>query len=232
MTSVACHAEALWTTTDFSAEYSFDISYDGSTPLYAQATTAGSVARAPLTPLQPERASVAVVGAPQQPSVGNTHGHRLALDWEAMPSLRFKSITSYRKLDQSQYDNGSGIASALSASGVFTGVGFGRYSLAHYKQDQFSTELQAIGDFPRVKFVGGALYYQESVEDSAQAFNTLSITNAAGTTYSVLSVDPATARIDRAARVKVDSVGVFGGDLHAPDRQRHAPPHGWCTLHT
>lgn len=217
------HAEALWKpVTDFSADYSFDLSHDGSTPLYAQATSAGTLARAPITPLQPERAAVAVVGAPQQMSVGKTHGHRLTLEWTATPDLTLKSITAYRKLDQTQFDNGSGIASALttataaaSATG-FNGVGFGRYSLAMFKQNQFSTELQAIGELPRLKFVAGALYYREHVEDNAQAYNTLTITNAAGTAVSALTLDPATQRIDRASRITTKSIGLFGQMTYTP----------------
>ena len=204
------HAEALWKPVDgFSANYAFDTSYDGSTPLYAQATSLGSLPRAPITPIQPQRASTAVVGAVQQLSVGKTHGHRLTFDWQVTPEILLKSINSYRKLDQTQYDNGSGIASALSATGNFAGVGFGRYSLAMFKQDQKSSELQAIGDFDRVKFVAGALYYREHVEDNAQAFNTLTVNDAAGTTYSVLTIDPATQRVDRASRVTTESLGAF-----------------------
>ncbi|MDE2596575.1 MAG: TonB-dependent receptor [Sphingomonadales bacterium] len=219
------HAQALWQPAEsFSADYSFDISYDGSTPLYAQATSAGSLLRAPITPLQPERADTTVVGAPQQLSVGKTHGHRLTLDWQASPTLQIKSITSYRKLNQSQFDNGSGIASAIGASANFTNVGFGRYSLAMFRQHQFSTELQAIGDLPRVKFVGGLLYYREKVEDNAQAFNTLTVSNAAGTAYSVLTIDPATQRIDRASRVTTDSLGAFG-------QMTWTPPVGDDILH-
>ena len=63
------HAEAVWKPADdFSAEYSFDIARDGSTPLYAQAVSLGStgtLVRAPLTPLQPRRASVTSVGTQQ-----------------------------------------------------------------------------------------------------------------------------------------------------------------------
>lgn len=217
------HAEALWKPAPgFSAEYSFDTSYDGSTPLYAQASSAGSLVRAPLTPLQPERASVTSVGAPQQLSEGRTHGHRLTLELEASPQFQIKSITSYRKLDQSQFDNGSGIASALTTATAaastngFTGVTFGRYSLAQFDQDQFSTELQVIGDLPRLKFVGGALYYREHVEDNAQAISTLAITNAAGTAYSVLNFNPATAAIDRASRITTESLGLFGQATYTP----------------
>lgn len=211
------HAEALWQPVEgFSADYSFDIARDASTPLLAQATSAGSLFRAPLTPIQANRAEVAPVGAPQDWSIGDTRGHRLTLSWDASPALTLKSITSYRTLNQSQYDNGSGIASAVNSTANFTGLGFGRYSLAQFTQDQFSTELQVIGDLPRVKFVGGLLYYREKVEDNAQAYNTLTITNAAGTAYSVLTINPATQRIDRASHVTTKSLGVFGQATYTP----------------
>lgn len=220
------HAEALWKpSSEFSAEYSFDLSRDGSTPLYAQAVSLGSsgtLVRAPITPLQPERASAASVGAPQQQSVGKTHGHRLTLDWQASPAITVKSITAYRKLDQSQFDNGSGIASAFTtvagaaSPNGFNGVTFGRYSLAQFDQDQFSSEVQLIGDLPRLEFVAGALYYRENVEDNAQAVSTLGITNAAGTGYAVLPVNLATAAIDRASKIRTESVGIFGQATYTP----------------
>ncbi|MEO0063236.1 MAG: hypothetical protein RLZZ08_1796, partial [Pseudomonadota bacterium] len=211
------HAEALWRpTTDFSADYSFDLSHDGSTPLFAQAVSTGSLFRAPLTPVQATRAEASPVGAPQQMSVGETQGHRLTLDWAVLPDLSIKSITAYRELTQDQFDNGSGIASAVNATGVFTNLGFGRYSLALFDQDQFSTELQAVGELPQLKFVAGALYYQEHVSDNAQAYNTLTITNAAGTAYTALTIDPATQRIDRASRITTDSIGVFGQATYTP----------------
>lgn len=217
------NAQVLWTPGGgFSASYGFDISYDATTPLFAQAVSAGSLARAPITQLQPGRARETFVGAPQQFSVGKTHGHRLTLEYQASPEILLKSINAYRKLSQSQFDNGSAIASALTTPAAaastngFNGIGFARYSLANYEQDQVSVELQAIGDFERVKFVAGAMYYRENVEDNARAFNTVTIANAAGTAVNVLSLDPLAQRIDRAARVKSESVGVFGQATWTP----------------
>ncbi|MBW8755138.1 MAG: TonB-dependent receptor [Sphingomonadales bacterium] len=206
------HAEALWKPVEgFSADYSFDISYDASTSNYAQLTAGGLPAlRAPLIAIQPTRASVATVGVPEQPSVGKTHGHRLNLEWQAMPELTFKSITSYRELTQSQYDNGSAVLSAFTPNGKFA-----RYSLAQFRQNQFSQELQAIGETDRVKFAAGALYYQERVEDNAQAFNTMQF-NATGTTATVLGLDPATQPIDRASHVTTTSVGAYGQATYTP----------------
>lgn len=157
------HAEALWKpTSNFSADYSFDISYDASTSNYAQLTETGLLPLAPALHIQPERASSAIIGVPEQPSVGKTHGHRLNLEWEASRNLTLKSITSYRELRQSQYDNGSMFLSVYAPNGKFS-----RYSLAQFRQNQVSEEVQAIGQTSRLKYVFGALFYQEKVEDCA-----------------------------------------------------------------
>jgi len=206
------HAEVLWApSSTFSADYSFDISYDASTPLYVQSITAGSYGRAPLQVLQPERASEAVIGTPQQPSIGKTHGHRLTLDWNPSTELEVKSITSYRELTQSQFDNGSVNLSVFAPNGNFA-----RYSLAHFDQDQFSQEIQLVGELPRLKFMAGALYFHERVEDNAQSPNTLTW-NADGTGYSIISIPDYTAvTIDRASHVRTDSYGAFGQATYTP----------------
>ena len=211
------HAEALWKPfVGFSADYSFDVSYDASTPLYLQLLAPGSLKTAAAATVQASRATVANVGVPEQPSVGKTHGHRLTLDYQALDHLELKSITSYRQLNQSQYDNGSASTTMINATGNFTGFNFSRYSLAMFDQDQFSQEFQAIGELPRVQYVAGALYYQENVTDNAQAFATNQFTNAAGSAYTILSPDYAAQRIDRASRVKTTSVGVFGQATYTP----------------
>ncbi|PVE49678.1 TonB-dependent receptor, partial [Arthrobacter sp. TPD3018] len=206
------HGEALWKpVTGFSADYAFDTSYDASTPLYLQSITAGTLPRAPAQPLQPTRARTATVGVPQQPSIGKTHGHRLTLDWQAMPGLELKSITAYRAMTQSQFDNGSANTSVYAPNGAFS-----RYSLAYFKQHQFSEEVQAIGETAQLHYLAGALYYREKVEDNAQAFNTMRW-NADGTAASVIPLVIADQRIDRASHVTTESVGVFGQATWTPD---------------
>ncbi|MET0369948.1 MAG: TonB-dependent receptor, partial [Sphingobium sp.] len=210
------HVEALWKPSpDFSADYSFDISKDESTSQYLNLLAPGSNQLAAAASVQPDRVRTANVGVPQQPSVGKVHGHRLTLEWQAAPSILLKSITSYRKLSQSQFDNGSAANSmsttpAVLAAKGFTDFAFARNSLAMFKQNQWSQEVQAIGDVDRVKFVVGALYYRENVSDNAQAFNTNKFTNAAGSAYVATYVDPATAPIDRASHVTTKSIGAFG----------------------
>ncbi|KAJ8139135.1 hypothetical protein OY671_007652, partial [Metschnikowia pulcherrima] len=136
---------------------------------------------------QPDRASTAVVGAPQQASVGKAEGGRSGSEYIATPNSTFRSITSYREMTQSQFDNGSVATSMQRPTSVtsFQNFAFGRYSSAPFRQNQFSQELQVIGEVPRSKYQAGGLYYQERVEDSAQAPNTSMFTNAAGTAYTI-----------------------------------------------
>ena len=212
------HIAALWRPVQgFSALYSFDISRDRATPLYFQLLAAGSNSQAVLGTIQPRRATVANVGVPQPLNEGRVHGHSLTLEYEARPNLTLKSITAYRELTQGQFDNGSAATSMSNASGDFTGVSFARASLAQFRQKQASLEFQIIGEGPRVKYVLGALWYQEKVEDNAQAYFTAKFANAAGSAYTALIVDPASQAIDRASHVTATSIGAFGQATWTPD---------------
>ncbi|WP_343612342.1 TonB-dependent receptor [Novosphingobium sp.] len=215
------HAETLWRAApNFTADYAFDISYDASTPLYLQLTTpptATSVKLATLGTIQPVRADTANVGVPQQLSIGKTWGHRLTLDWEIAPKITVKSISSYRDLNQSQYDNGSAATTmVIGTASNFTNANFSRYSLAQFRQNQVSQELQLIGEVPHLKFVAGALFYQEKVQDNAQAFYTNQFTDAAGSAYIIKTYDMNTVSIDRASHVTSSSVGAFGQATYTP----------------
>ncbi len=233
-------AEVLWKpSTDFTASYAFDIAYDATSTLYQQqisrgaGLTAAEAGTAPVLPnavaalyqLQPRRASVAAFGSPQQASIGKTDGVRLGLSWKATPSLELRSITAYRNLRQTQYDNGSvatsvqQVATVANPTPSFLNFAFGRYSLAPFRQNQFSQEIQAIGEVGDLKYQFGALYYQENVEDSAQAPNTLQFLDAAGSTFGLCNtVTTASCRpvIQRASRVKTTSIGAYGQATYSP----------------
>ena len=228
--------ETLWKPLDnFRVDFAFDTSYDATSTLYQQllspgtglpaTATAGAIlpnVLAGLNPLQPRRASTAVVGVPQQASIGKTDGLRLGIDWEVTPKITLKSITAYRRLNQTQYDNGSASPTLQLAptgnppTANFTNFQFGRYSLAPTRQNQFSQELQAIGDIARIKFVVGALYYLENVQDSAQAFNTNNFTDAAGTISVLRQIDYNTQVVQRASHVTTTSIGVYGQGIYTP----------------
>jgi iron complex outermembrane receptor protein len=205
------HVEILWKPeSGVSADYAFDTSHDASTPLYLQSITAGTLARAPALPLQPDRVRTASIGVPQQDSIGDTHGHRLTLGLDLAPGLQLKSITAYRELDQSQYDNGGQNTSTYKPNGAFS-----RYSLAMFAQNQFSQEIQLIGDTARLKYVAGAMAYREHTTDNAQAFNTM-VWNANGTAATVATYNIATVPYDRASRITTRSIGAFGQATWTP----------------
>jgi iron complex outermembrane receptor protein len=206
------HLAALWEPSDrFNALLQFDISREATTPDYLQLLAPGSLPRAPIIAIQPDRATEAVVGSPLQDSIGRTHGVSLHLDWKFGDTLTAKSISAYRKLDQSQFDNGAVVQSVFAPNG-----NFGRYSQANFRQNQFSQELQILGNLPRLSFVGGLFYYHESVDDDAFTTNTLRF-NADGTSYTVLP-PPITSptSFDRVSSTKTDSVAVFGQATYTP----------------
>jgi iron complex outermembrane receptor protein len=228
--------EALWKPApNFSVDLAFDTSYDATSTLYQQLLAFGAGAPATanfpaivpnvfagIGPLQPTRARTAVVGVPQQASVGKVRGGRLGLDWDVANNLELRSITAYRELTQTQFDNGS-VTPALSLprtaanpTASFVGFQFGRYSIAPTRQNQFSQELQVIGDLPRLKYQFGALYYQERVQDAAQAFNTNQFTDAAGTVSVLRQVSLATQVIQRASHAVTTSIGAFGQATYNP----------------
>jgi iron complex outermembrane receptor protein len=142
------HIEALWRpASNFSADLSYDNSHDETSTLYMQqvsagtglpASSSGSAAvpaniTAAMFKLEPHRSSVAAVGVPQQPSVGQADGWRLGLEWQVAQHLSLRSITAYREMTQTQYDNGSASPSmqqGYTSTATFTNFAFGRYSLA------------------------------------------------------------------------------------------------------
>jgi len=203
--------EFAWRPSDrFSADYAYDLSYDGSTPYYVQLEKKGALALAPLTPAQPERAKRASVGVPLQMSEGDTFGHRLNLTWKLADDLDLKSISSYRKLTQTQFDNGAVALSVFQPNGAFA-----RYSVARVWQDQVSQEFQLVGKTDRLEYVGGVFYFREKVSDNAQTPNSLQW-NATGTAFTQISLDFNTIILDRASHVETTSYGAFGQAAWTP----------------
>ncbi len=207
------HVGALWEPTpNFSANYGFDISVDETTPYYLQILSSA----APLGPLQriqPNRAEVADIGVPQSPSVGHTYGHVLTLTWQAMENMEVKSITSYRQLKQSQFDNGGAHQARFAPNALF-----GRYSLAQMHQKQWSQELQVLGSLPQLTYVAGLYYYDEEGDDWAWTPNTLQW-NATGTAYTVLpslQAGQQTPFPDRFSNAFAKSFAVFGQATWTP----------------
>lgn len=203
--------EAAWRASDvFRADYAYDVSYDGSTPYLVQLEKRGALAPAPLTPPQPNRAKSALVGVPLQLSEGHTWGHRLNMTWTLADNLDLKSISSYRKLKQTQFDNG-----AVALSVFVPNAPFARYSVARVWQDQVSQEFQLVGKTERLEYVAGVFYFREKVSDNAQTPNSLQW-NATGTGFTPLPVNFSTHPLDRASHVVTTSYGAFGQGAWTP----------------
>jgi iron complex outermembrane recepter protein len=210
-------ATALWQPSDaLDITYAYDTAYDGTTPYHAQLLVAGPFA----SPLQVAGASRArrdasILGGAQQESVGRTSGHLLVVDWTLGENLQLKSISSYRDLEQGQYDQG--FIDAITTFGP--NRPFARYSLAQVKQYQYSEELQLIGNTDQLQYVAGAFFYRESAGDNAQTPQ-MNLWNATGTAY---TTNPATnpldltkVTVDRASHAWTESIGAFGQATWTP----------------
>lgn len=206
----------LWQPSDnFKATYAYDNSYDATTPYHAQLLVAGPYA----SPLQvagasEDRRDAAILGGPQRDNVGKTDGHLLVLDWTLADNMELKSISSYRELEQGQFDQG-----LIDPISTFTAPygNFARYSLAQVWQHQYSEELQLIGNTDTVQYVVGGFYYHEAAADNAQTPYT-NQWNADGTGYTIINspLDLNAVTVDRASKAWTDSVGVFGQATWTP----------------
>nr|WP_237235207.1 TonB-dependent receptor [Sphingobium yanoikuyae] len=210
------HGAILWEPSSrFSAQYDFDTSYDASTPYYFQML--GKSDRLPVADMvevQPDRARTADIGVPIQKSIGKTHGHALHMDWQVADGINLRSITSYRELSQSQYDNGGAHQGAFAPYAKFA-----RYSLAGLDQNQFSQEVQLVGSTSRIDFVAGAYYYHEKGEDWAWAPYTMqwgATAADAPTRLPTLEAGQVTPYPDRASDAKADSFALYGQATWTP----------------
>jgi len=218
--------------TDFTADYAYDNTYDKNSPFYSQllnynvqgkpvATTfpipSGQIAPLPpIVQVSDERMKVADLGVPQQPSVDKSFGHTLHLNWKAGEDIELRSITAYREVSVEQWDNSGGAhrTPAFSPNGNFS-----RYSLAGLWQHQFSQELQAVGSLDRLDYVAGLYYFTERAEDDASTPNTARW-NADGTGYTILDPTPTirgNRSIDRASVAYAKSYAVYGQATYTPD---------------
>lgn len=173
------------------------------------------------------RQNVADIGVPQQVSTDNTHGFTNTLKWKPLPELEIRSITAWRGVTATQWDNSGGAHRLPVVAPGCTGSGcnFSRYSLANLRQNQFSQELQAVGTIANFDYVAGLFYFIENVSDDAATPNTNAITGytTAGQTtgFSYVVLDPCTGSagfgstpgcrsIDRASAVRSRSYAAYG----------------------
>lgn len=129
-------------------------------------------------------------------------GHGLTLDWKASDSIEIKSITGYRTLQENNGSNfglgqvfvqtvpTSSFGSTTAPAGSLIGFS-GSYADATIDQEQFSQEIQFIGNFGDLKLTSGLFYYHERVFDTRASFFTIGYQlNEAGTSPRPIALDP------------------------------------------
>lgn len=144
----AMRADVMWRPGgDFSLRYSYDRSDIDDTPTYVA-----------LSPLHPRKARRPRAGSPLVrdvlPNDVTSQGHALIAEWEPSGALTVRSITGYRKLDN--FQNQDYLTGALGPDPL-------QKNSSRAKQDQWSQELQLVGDAldDRLQYVLGAYYFTE-----------------------------------------------------------------------
>ncbi|MCZ6829058.1 MAG: TonB-dependent receptor, partial [Gammaproteobacteria bacterium] len=93
--------------------------------------------------------------------------HTLFLTWEASDNLTVKSITAWRELDNEYFSD-----PLATAVGDYTLIGRGTgapsYAVSNAEFEQFSQEIQVLGNTDNLEYVVGLYYYEdESSQDAA-----------------------------------------------------------------
>ncbi|MGK6322397.1 TonB-dependent receptor [Sphingomonas sp. DT-51] len=266
----------------FTNDFSYDYGLDKNSPFYSQllnynpnGCAQGPVSAAPncvlpgtnystltgtVKPLLPgvvvdgdSRMKVADIGVPQQPSVDQTHGFTNLLKYKASPEVELRSITAWRGVNATQWDNSGGahrvpVVNLTAACTAAAPCGFSRYSLADLHQNQFSQEFQAVGTIDRFDYVAGLYYFNEHVSDDAATPNSngaVAVLNAAGqvtgANYVILDPcrgaagfgsQPGCRSIDRASEVWSKSYAAYGQITWNPTDVLHLTAGGRYTRDT
>jgi len=163
---------ARWEPTDdLDIRYTYDRSLIGDTPAYLAAV-----------PLSPDQGRRPDAGSPFVDHLRHfdimTDGHALIADWTLSDRLSLKSITAYRRLDNTVYPEY--LTGALGPFPAISGEN-------RDKQHQFSQELQLIGDAldGQLEYVAGLYYFAEKADSSA--YTAIPVTH--GATDAVYATD-------------------------------------------
>ena len=159
----AMRADLLWRPSDgLSLRYSYDRTEIGDTPTY--------VAFSPLHPVVIDRPKA---GSPLVrdvlPNDITAQGHSLTAEWDASDAITVRSIAAYRKLDN--FQNQDYLTGAIGPFPL-------QKNSSRAKQDQWSEELQLIGDLldSRLQYVAGFYYFSESGDNISNSYSPPTLT--------------------------------------------------------
>ncbi len=138
------------------------------------------------------RMKVADIGVPQQPSIDKTHGFTSNIRWDVAPEVELRSITAWRGVNATQWDNSGGYHRVPVVAPNCTGsaCNFSRYSLADLHQNQFSQEFQAVGTVGQFDYVAGLYYFNEHISDDAATPNSVAFVSNGTALTGVTVLDP------------------------------------------
>ena len=159
----AMRADVLWQPSDrFSLRYSYDRTEIGDTPYYVA-----------LSPLHPRVLDRPEAGSPLVrdvlPNDITSQGHSLTAEYEVSDTLTVRSITGYRKLDN--FQNQDYLTGALGPNPL-------QKNSSRAKQDQWSEEVQLIGDAldGALQYVAGFYYFKESGSNFSNSYSPPTLT--------------------------------------------------------
>lgn len=202
---------AQWRATDdLTLTYSYDFSADNGTSNYSYITASDQslAVRPSFVTIDTDRVQTARVGVPVLQNPQRAHGHALTAEYEISDNLTIRSISAWRRLNSTQWDQDTG---GLTSWGI--NRRFGRLSYAKVQQHQFSQELQFVGDIGDFKYVLGGYYFKEKGSDTATVFSsgTLDATLTGVNLFPEPTPDAGTTRVpDRAATARITSKALFG----------------------
>ncbi|RJF94168.1 TonB-dependent receptor [Sphingomonas cavernae] len=190
----AMRADVLWQPSDaFNLRYSYDRSEIEDTPIYVA-----------LSPLHPRTIPRPDAGSPLVrdvvPNDVTSQGHSLIAEWNASDSILLRSITGYRKLDN--FQNQDYLTGAVGPFPL-------QKNSSRAKQDQWSQELQLIGDAldRQLEYVVGGYWFSEEGDNFSNSFS-----------------PPTRTRSFTTTTIKNESWAVFGQATYSPealDRRLH-----------
>lgn len=139
-------------------------------------------------------------GLPLKPTETESEAHTLIAEWHFSESASLKSITSFRELDEDLFTNYGGVFA--------TGLNIQRDT----HQEQWSQEIQLLGNTPRLEYVVGAYWFEEEADMDNREFGTIAFNPATGPNAIPVVVGPELFILDPGTRVsaETESWAVFG----------------------
>jgi len=209
-------AAALWEPTDnLNILYAFDYSKERPTNNYYHFDTTAQ--RATVTPTfmkaETGRVREARLGLPLLVAPQKGIGHNITAEWNVAENLLIRSISAWRSLDSTQWDQDGGMLTSWGANRLF-----GRMSFAEVNQNQFSQELQFVGEAGDFEYILGGYYFRERANDEATVFSAgrLNATITDVNLFPAPVADRGTAIPDRASKARIKSKALFGQVTWSP----------------